>query len=113
MIEKIIFDYLKSVLDEDVHLERVPGSNLPFVLFERTGSRVYNHTTTALFAFQSYADSMFKAAELNEKLKNALNDMPNHTGISKAKLNSDYNYTNTQTNEYRYQAVFEITYIGG
>lgn len=113
MIEKVILDYLKEVLEVDVLLERVPGVDLPFVLFERTGSRVYNHTTTALFAFQSYAETMYKAAELNEKLKDALNDMPNHTDISKAKLNSDYNFTNIQTNEYRYQAIYEITYIGG
>lgn len=113
MIEKIILDYLKETMDEDILLERVPGKELPFVLFEKTGSSVHNHTTTALFAFQSCADSMYRAAELNERLKEALNDMPSHTDISKAKLNSDYNYTNTNTNEYRYQAIYEITYIGG
>lgn len=113
MIEKVVLDYLKEVMDVGVYLDRISGITKPFVLFERTGSNVINHTTTALFAFQSYADSMFKAAELNEKLKKALDDMPNHTNISKAKLNSDYNFTNTQTNEYRYQAIYEITYIGG
>lgn len=113
MIEKTILDYLKDVMEVEVYLERVPGAQKPFILFERTGSNVLNHTTTALFAFQSYADSMFNAADLNEKLKEALNDMPNHTDISRAKLNSDYNYTNKQTNEYRYQSVYEITYIGG
>ena len=40
MIEKVILDYLKEVLEVDVLLERVPGVDLPFVLFERTGSRV-------------------------------------------------------------------------
>ena len=30
--------------------------------------------------------------------------------ISKIKLNSDYNFTDTETKEYRYQAVFDINH---
>lgn len=30
--------------------------------------------------------------------------------ISRVKLNSDYNFTDTQKKKYRYQAIYEITY---
>ena len=43
-------------------------------------------------------------------IKNALESIVYETEIASAKLNSDYNYTNTQTKEYRYQAVYEFTY---
>ena len=31
-------------------------------------------------------------------------------GVYSCKLNSDYNFTNTETREYRYQAVFNLYY---
>ena len=31
--------------------------------------------------------------------------------VSKAKLNSDYNYTDTAKKRYRYQAVYEVIYF--
>lgn len=36
--------------------------------------------------------------------------MPYNTDISKAKLNSDYNYTDTTTKSYRYQAVYDLVF---
>jgi len=47
---------------------------------------------------------------LNAELKEILKDLIKLDEISRIKLNSDYNYTDTTTKEYRYQAVFDITH---
>ncbi|OOV85805.1 hypothetical protein BTA35_0216720, partial [Oceanospirillum linum] len=62
------------------------------------------------FAFQSYAPSMYEAAVLNEAVKETVEGMIELDEISKIKLNSDYNYTDTTTKEYRYQAVFDMNH---
>lgn len=53
---------------------------------------------------------MFEAAKLNEKIKNLMYDLITVSEVSKVSLNSDYNYTDLETKEYRYQAVFDIHY---
>ena len=113
IIEATIYEYLNSVLDVPAYTERPNGSSVPFVLFEKTGSSKHNGVITCMVAFQSVSDSMYNAALLNERVKEAVEDMPNHTEISGTHLNSDYNFSNLNTNEYRYQAVFNITYVNG
>ena len=51
---------------------------------------------------------MFEAAKLNEKIKNLMYDLTTISEVSKVKLNSDYNFTDTETKRYRYQAIFDI-----
>lgn len=53
---------------------------------------------------------MYEAAVLNEELKEVIESMIELDEISKIKLNSDYNFTDTTTKEYRYQAVFDINH---
>ena len=50
---------------------------------------------------------MSKAAE------KALKKLIEVENVSRCILNSAYNFTDTRTREYRYQAVFEITYMEG
>lgn len=84
-----------------------------YVLVEKTGSSdAGDGLYSSLYAFRSYSTSMYKASNLNEKVKAAVMDMPqNIPGITDATLNSDYNFTDTETKRYRYQAVFEITHF--
>lgn len=76
MIEVIVYTFLKNEL-EDVPVymeisEKVPDS---FVLIEKTGSGLNNHIKSATFAIQSYGPTMFKAAELNELVKEKMLDI--------------------------------------
>lgn len=109
MIEKTIYNYLSERLDCPVALER-DNQSAPFVLFEKTGSTLNNFINTASIAFQSYGRTMLEAAELNEQVKTAILEMRELDGISKCSLNGDYNFTDTSTEDYRYQALFDITY---
>lgn len=108
MIEVTIKNYLDSKLTEPVYLEK-PSTNMGnYVVFEKTSSSKNNHLPTATFAFQSYGTSLYKALELNEKVKAAVEQLIELDEIRGVSLNSDYNFTDTQTKEYRYQAVFDI-----
>lgn len=110
MIEIVIKEFLDSHLSVPSFLERPEKPPKSYVLFEKTGSGSNNHLPSSTLAFQSYAASMYEAAALNEKLKEVVESMITLDYISKIKLNSDYNFTDTTTKEYRYQAVFDINH---
>ena len=112
MIEKIIFDYLKSELSVPVYME-YPAKNPPveMVIIEKTGSDCSDHVFSAVIAIQSYAKTLYKTAELNEIVKSKMFDCIQIDKICKSDLNSDYNYPDVQRNLYRYQSVFDITYL--
>lgn len=89
----------------------VPNSNEgTFVVIEKTGSGENDGIYNATFAIQSYAPSLNLTAVLNEKIKDAMKDITELDEICDCDLNSDYNFTNPTTKQYRYQAVFDITH---
>jgi len=109
MIETIICNYLSGVLDCPVKAtknDRPPGRS---VFVERTGGngRFIKHTTVAI---QSYGTSMYEAAQLNDEVIEKLYGMVTLNEITKVSLNQNYNFTDLETKEYRYQAVFDITH---
>ena len=110
MIEKKILDYLASQLTVPVYMEIAAHPPETFVLVEKTGSSHSNHISSATVAIQSWAGSMYDAAVLNERVKEAMDAMPATEDVGSARLNSDYNFTDTATKRYRYQAVYDITY---
>ena len=110
MIELIILNHLDNELDVPVYLEHPASAPEEFVLFEKTGSAKSETMPSATIAFQSYSDSLFGAATLNEEVKQTVEELILLNEIRKVELNSDYNFTDTQTKRYRYQAVYEIYY---
>ncbi|ADA64779.1 hypothetical protein [Lactococcus lactis] len=110
MIEIIIKNFLDTHLSVSSFLEKKGEMPSSYVLFEKTGSSKSNHLLSSTFAFQSYAPSMYEAAKLNEELKKVVERLIELNEISDVSLNSDYNFTDTETKEYRYQAVFDINH---
>ena len=111
MIEKIMLDYLNEALTCPAYMERPQDPPREYVIIQKTGSSKANQMCSAMLAFQSYSDSLYGAASLNEVVKRAIENAVTLPEISSAKLNSDYNFTNTAAKQYRYQAVFNITYM--
>ena len=111
MVEKIVKDYLQSSLEIPVRLEEEDDLGNEYVLIEKTGSSKKDHISTATIAIQSYSVSLYGAASLNERVKEAMEKIIERNDISKCELNSDYNYTDTARKRYRYQAVFDIVYF--
>ena len=79
-------------------------------MIEKTGGGEENHIKKAMIVIQSFADSLYRAAEINEEVKKAMKEIVELEDISKCDLNTDYNYTDVARKKYRYQAVFDITH---
>ena len=106
---------IKKFLDENLkvpsffeHTKNMPES---FVIIEKTGSGGSDYVHSATFAFQSYAPSLQKAAELNEIVKKTVEQLVTVNEVSGVHHNSDYNFTDTEAQKYRYQAVYDINYF--
>lgn len=116
MIEKIVYDFLSTNMNVPVFLETPINAPKTYVLITKTGSGESDKIRNATFIAQSYATSLYDAALLNEDVKTQMcgNDtVPGLNGsnlVYGVSLNSDYDYTDTETKRYRYQAVFDLTY---
>lgn len=108
MIEKTVLDYLSGNLDYPVYMEHPVEKPDRYVVIERTGSTTSNLVEHAVLAIQSCAESLYYAAALNESVKEAMEHITDDTEVMAAKLNTDYNYTNTAKKQYRYQAVYQV-----
>ena len=111
MVEAIIRDYLNENLPEGVkaYMEHPEGEKPQrMVIIERTSSEEYDLVETAMLAVQSYGPSLYEAAALNDIVKNIMRGAAMLPGISRCKINTDYNYTDITTKEYRYQAVYDV-----
>ena len=113
MIEKTVLDYLAGQLTGiPVYMEVPVNKPAKFVVIEKTGSSEENYVYRATIAVQSYANSLFNAANLNESIIELMDDIPDEAEeVSACELNSDYNYTDPETKQYRYQAVFDLIYL--
>lgn len=76
----------------------------------KTGGGRRNLIENAIIVIQSYAGSKFRAAQINQEVKTAMNGITALDNVSACNLNSDYDYTDTETKSYRYQAVYDITF---
>lgn len=112
MIEKTVLDYMTAELSVPVYMEIPPEPPASFVVIQKLGSTFTNRLDTATMAFQSYSkNSLLEAARLNESVKAAVENMVSLATVSNCFLNSDYNFTDTRTKHYRYQALYVITYL--
>ncbi|CQR25873.1 phage protein [Streptococcus varani] len=110
MIEVIIKKHLDEHLDVPSFFEHQAKEPERFVILEKTSGTKRNHLLSATFAFQSYAESLYEAALLNEKVKQVVEQLDGLPQVSGVHLNADYNFTDIATKRYRYQAVFDINY---
>lgn len=83
-----------------------------YIIIDKTGSAYQNGISRATIAIQSISsESLYKAAQINEAVIEAMGDFPGSvTNVFGCHLQADYNFTNTTTKQYRYQAVYDITY---
>ena len=110
MIEITVLNYLKEQIDVPVYMERPEDDTGEYVVIEKTSSSRSDHICQAAFAFQSFGNTLLRAAEINEDVKAIMDDIIELPEITRSQLNSDYNFTDTAKKRYRYQAVYDITH---
>ena len=103
-----MLNYLSTAIDVPVVTEIPDEPADRFVLLKKADGSESDHLSFAMFTVQSYGPSMLEAAMLNEKVKSAMKRITELDEISGCHLNSDYNFTDTASKRYRYQAVFDI-----
>ena len=113
MIEVTVIGYLGTKTGLPVYAERPKKPDQEYILIERTGAGEENLIRRVTIAIQSYADSLLRAATINEMVERAMKDITDLENISRSSLNSSYNYTDTESKKYRYQAVFDLIYTEG
>ena len=109
MIAKDLLDYLGTELSVGVYME-APEQLTNYVLLDQTGSSRTNHIITTTIAVQSCAPSLYEAMLLNEEVKAAMDGFLSLEQVTRVELETDYNFTNTATKQYRWQAVYLITH---
>lgn len=109
MIESTFRDFLEEKLNVSTYLEHEKNMPKEYIMIEKTGGSSSNFISSATIAIQSISSTMAKASKLNEKVKTLLL-LETPKSVSSCKLNSDYNFTDTETKQYRYQAVYDITH---
>ncbi len=110
MIEKILLDHMAQKLDVPVFMEVPEAAPPSFVVLEKTGGSRKDSICTAMIAVQSHARTLLAAAQLNEQAKRAMDSLSGLAKIAAVRLNSDYNFTDTASKRYRYQAVYDVTH---
>lgn len=111
MIETILLDYLKSDDDLGVYVGmEAPEQLTDYIILDKTGSRQSNHVITSTFAIQSYGETLYDALLLSKKVETSMAEFEARDDIVHVELETDYNFTNTVTKQYRWQAVYNITH---
>lgn len=112
MIEVVLKDYLKGVFGgmPPVYSEIPENPASEYIAFEHTGGSKTNKVKESTFAVQSVSTSLLRAAALNDRVLEAMELLPTRDEVAACALNSDYNFTDPETEQYRYQAVFNITH---
>lgn len=111
MIETIIREYLEEKTSVPVRMERRPNLPDACIIVEKTGSAYKEGIWNATIAIQSYGATLKDAALLNSHVIDwMLQIRDTDDRICDVTLNGDYNYTDTSSKRYRYQAVFYISY---
>ena len=82
-----------------------------YVLIERTGSSESDLIESTTLALQSYGASLYDAAVLNMAVKARIKQAVELPTVSAIYINSDYNFTDTETKRYRYQCVAVVTHF--
>ena len=116
LIEAAVIGYLASALTSSVvYAERPNNPPAKYYIVEKTAAGEENHVKSATVAVQSIsATSLLEAAEMSNGVEQAMKAIADTVHqIGRCRLNSAYNFTDPETREYRYQAVFDIYYTEG
>ena len=77
IIETYIIDYLQKKTGVSCYAQYDDASQDTFIVVEKTGGYTDNFIRHATLAIQSYGSSLYDAAVLNEKVKEAMDNAAN------------------------------------
>ena len=109
MIEVAILNYLNGTLPVSTYMMRPENPPEQYCLMELTGSSLNEHIYTSTLAIQTYAPTLYDAAQIAWSACDAMREAADLLAeIASVDLNSIYNFTDPETKQPRYQAVFDV-----
>lgn len=119
-VEGIIINYLISQnisgIGSRVYAERPDDPDTPYILVGRAGGSARNLIKTYLINTEvnvkrdeAHGQTKLYALNIQDDLLEAMEDIAAETSLYRCRKNSDYDATRTDTGEYRYQALWEVT----
>lgn len=101
-------------IGEHVYAETPVDEPDEYLIVEQTGSGDENYIENVMVVVQTISrdrnNGLSKVMAINETVIAAMKEMPEHEDVFRCHRNTDYNFTDTSTKKYRWQAVFDITY---
>lgn len=111
MIEKTLYDYLKSILDVSVHMEFPANPPGKFITIHKMDGGNANRINAATISIESYAESMYEAGVLSENIKEKMEEMGESSSlVFSVKLGGESNSIDTANKRYRYETIWNIYY---
>lgn len=116
MIEIIVRNYLISQniagIGDNIKFKVPDSPPSEYLIIQKTGSGRTNRIDRAMVAIQSISRTSYEmAATINEAVRQVMFEMADKCSeIYRCELNSDGDFTDTETKEFRYQAIFNIFY---
>ena len=111
MIEVTLREYLEENLKNiPVVMEYPKNSPKKFILLQLSDGGQINHIDASTFFVTIYADSLYSAAELKERVKSLLYDAIYIPGITKATLGQEQAGTDSANHLYTYNLTFNFYY---
>lgn len=110
MIENIVRKFINEQTNISAYMEKPEEPPEEYFLIEKTGSRNAEFIFTSTLAIDSVASSLYNAAVANEELKNVMDKLIYLDLITKVVLRGDYNASDPERREYKYQAIFDISH---
>jgi len=113
MIETILLRTLEAATGCPAYMEQPEDKPERYFVLERTGGGERGaEMRDATVAVQSYGPTLLDAAALNEQVLEIMQELQyNEKSVISCVLNSNYNFTDTRTKRYRYQAVYDLVYF--
>ena len=109
MIEVAVSNYLAEK-NIDVYMEFPKNPPKSFVVLQLADGGCINHIDAATFFVGVYADTLYKTAELKEKVKGYLLDAISLPSITKSELGQERAGTDNANSLYKYDLTFNFYY---
>lgn len=111
ILESIVLNFLQARVTVPVYTILPANFEVPCIVVEKTAGGYSDTILSATLAVQCYGADLEGAAVLNDDIKwLLLNEFIQEAQVLGIELNSDYNFTDTTTEHFRYQAVYDVRY---
>jgi len=109
MIETTLLSYLKQELETNhVYMEMPSPIPKEFVTLEIKDRKKTDHIEAITIELMSYADSMYKAALLDEKVRDSMDCAATLDEVMSSKCGGGNNSTDTTNKKYRYRSYYNL-----